>query len=65
MISVLEKYHWAITVSQKWSHIKVQLPSWVRTIIPDHKVLDYGTFNGILKQLEINESEFLNLINSK
>jgi len=60
LIKKLEKYNNLKIVSQKWSHIKV-IVSWVKTIIPNHKELAYGTFSWILKQLEIDENEFLKI----
>jgi len=62
MISLLIKHYQATVVSQRWSHIKISLPSAIKTIVPDHKALDYGTFNGILKQLNISEIQFLKLL---
>lgn len=47
-------------ISQKWSHIKIQLhTNNKKTIIPNHKELAYGTFSWILEQLQVNEEEFL------
>jgi len=58
-----KKYDFEI-ISQKWSHIKIKC-NWIKTVIPNHKVLAYWTFSWILKQLKIDEEFFLNFINKK
>ncbi len=63
-IKYLWKKYWIKKISQKWSHIKVEC-NWIKTIIPNHKVLAYWTFSWILAQLKINEDEFLDFVNNK
>jgi len=60
LINKLNNYFELKIVSQKWSHIKV-IVWWIKTVIPNHKELAYGTFSSILKQLKIDEGEFLKL----
>jgi len=45
-------------ISQKWSHIKIEV-NWIKAIIPNHKQLAYWTFSAILRQLKIDENDFL------
>jgi predicted RNA binding protein YcfA (HicA-like mRNA interferase family) len=62
LIKKLNDNFWLDIISQKWSHIKIQLHSNNRkTIIPNHKELAYGTFSWILEQLQITEDEFLSM----
>jgi len=63
LISFLDKKYWIQILSQRWSHIKVKINN-IKSIIPNHKTLAYWTFSWILKQLEIEEWEFLKYINS-
>ena len=63
-IKYLSKKYWLEIISQKWSHIKIKC-LWVKTIIPNHKVIAYGTFSWILSQIWIDEDEFLDFINWK
>jgi len=58
LISLLSKKYDMTILSQKWSHIKVSVNN-IKTVIPNHKELAYWTFSWILKQLKIDESEFL------
>lgn len=63
LMKKLDEFFWIDILSQKWSHIKIQLHTNSRkTIIPNHKELAYGTFSWILEQLQINEEEFLKRI---
>ena len=64
-IKVLKNFWNVDIVSQRWSHIKVKFNNKVTTIIPNHKQLAYGTFHSILKQLQINESDFIRKIKNK
>jgi len=63
LIKKLDDVFWMDIISQKWSHIKIQLhTNNKKTIIPNHKELAYGTFSWILEQLQIDEEEFLNMV---
>ncbi len=61
-IKYLDKKYWVFKISQKWSHIKIKC-NWIKTIIPNHKIIAYWTFSWILKQLGIDENDFLIFIN--
>ena len=63
-IKFLSKKYKLEKISQKRSHIKIKC-LWIKTIIPNHKVIAYWTFSWILSQLWINETEFLDFINKK
>ena len=63
LIKKLDDIFWIDILSQKLSHIKIQLHmNKKRAIIPNHRELAYGTFSWILEQLTINEEEFLKMI---
>ena len=55
---ILSKEYDLSIISQKWSHIKVQV-DWIKTVIPNHKEIAYWTFSSILKQLKVDEDDFL------
>ncbi|MDQ7009123.1 MAG: type II toxin-antitoxin system HicA family toxin [Candidatus Gracilibacteria bacterium] len=61
-IKYLSKNYGLEIISQKGSHIKIKCLG-IKTIIPNHKVIAYGTFSGILGQIGIDETEFLDFIN--
>ena len=58
-IKVLKQFWQVEIISQKWSHVKIKFNNKIVTIIPNHKELAYGTFHTILKQLQVNEDEFI------
>lgn len=60
LIKKLNKYYDLNIITQKWSHIKISV-WWVKSIVPNHKELAYGTFSAIMKQLQIAENIFLKL----
>lgn len=62
-IKFLDKKYNIEILSQKWSHIKIKC-LWIKTIIPNHKIIAYWTFSWILKQLGIQENEFLDFVNN-
>jgi len=63
LIKKLDSIFWVQVISQKGSHIKIQIrENKKKTIIPNHKELAYGTFSWILEQLEIDEEKFLDMI---
>lgn len=57
-IKYLNKLYWLEIINQKWSHIKIKCNN-IKTIIQNHKIIAYWTFSWILKQLEIDEDNFL------
>ena len=61
LIKYLNTNYWIEIISQKWSHIKIKCNN-IKTIIPNHKVIAYWTFSSILKQLNIDEDNFLKII---
>lgn len=61
-IKILKKF-WSVRIlSQRWSHIKIRFNNKITTVVPNHKELAYGTFHALLKQLQVNEDEFIKLI---
>lgn len=60
-LKVLKKFWDVKIISQKWSHIKIKFDNKI-TIVPNHKELAYWTFHNILKQLQIDEKDFINKI---
>lgn len=58
LIKILASKNNLEIISQKWSHIKMSI-NWIKTIIPNHKELAYGTYSAILKQLQIDENDLL------
>lgn len=62
VISILKKSFGFLFVSQKGSHIKLRKIAEEKTvtvIVPDHKELAQGTLRNILRQAEIQPTEFL------
>lgn len=57
LIKLLNEKYDSKIISQKWSHIKIEV-NWIKTIIPNHRELAYWTFAWILKQLKIDEKDF-------
>ena len=62
LILLLSKKYKLNIISQKWSHIKIQV-DWIKTVVPNHKEIAYWTFSSILKQLKKDEDEFLKNLN--
>ncbi|MDP2090672.1 MAG: type II toxin-antitoxin system HicA family toxin [Candidatus Gracilibacteria bacterium] len=60
LIKKLNKYYDLNIITQKGSHIKISVGG-VKSIVPNHKELAYGTFSAIMKQLQIAENIFLKL----
>ncbi|MDD3645924.1 MAG: type II toxin-antitoxin system HicA family toxin [Candidatus Gracilibacteria bacterium] len=58
LIKILASKNSLEVISQKGSHIKV-IVNGIKTIIPNHKELAYGTYSSILKQLQIDEKDLL------
>jgi predicted RNA binding protein YcfA (HicA-like mRNA interferase family) len=57
------KNFWEVEIiSQKCSHIKIRFNKKITTIVPNHKELAYWTFHFILKQLQIDEREFIKYV---
>jgi len=61
-IKLLSTFWKVEIISQRWSHIKIKFNNKITTIVPNHKELAYGTFHSILRQLQVDESEFIKLI---
>jgi predicted RNA binding protein YcfA (HicA-like mRNA interferase family) len=62
IIKILEKHFGFVQVSQKGSHIKLEKISEgnsVITIVPNHKEIQGGTFQGILELAKIEKKDFL------
>ncbi len=62
-IKLLSKYTKIKIISQRGSHIKIlKEENNKKTIIPNHKKIAYWTFSAILKQIEIDENDFLKFL---
>ncbi len=65
VVKVLQKVGF-IFVSQKGSHMKFQIVinnKKYTTIVPNKKTIRYGTFRKILKQANLTEQKFIELLN--
>ena len=60
VISVLERHFGFETISQRGSHVKLRNSKRRRTtVVPLHKELAPGTFNGVLKLAGVEKAEFI------
>lgn len=57
IIKILCKNFNFVQISQKGSHVKLKSKTAI-TIIPLHKVVQYGTFRSILQLANLTEREF-------
>ncbi len=60
--AILQKHFGFLFISQKGSHIKLRKTENSKTItaiVPDHKELAPGALRGVLRQAEIQPTDFL------
>lgn len=63
VVKILIRHFEFVLVSQKGSHIKLVRVARgghrIVTIVPNHKEVQVGTLNGILKQAEVEKKDFM------